>query len=237
MGKINLQEGDLVLCTVKSIEGTTVFVDIENIEGKVEGTIVTSEIAPGRIRNLRDYVVPNKKIVCKILRVESSGNLHLSLRRVTAKEKREVNDLWKKEKNLEATIKSISQNPEEVIKKLKEQGMLSEFLEKSKEDPKILERIMGKEEAEKLLKVLKEKKGKEVSVTKKFNLKCEASNGINIIKEILPDDTKYLAAGKYALIIKDTNYKDANAKIDKLLKEIEDKADKFDCDFELLKEK
>ena len=57
-----LEVGDIVLCTVDRIIGTTVFV---GIEGNGEGSIVTSEIAPGRIRNLRDYVVPKKKIVCK----------------------------------------------------------------------------------------------------------------------------------------------------------------------------
>ena len=50
-----METGDLVLCTVKTIDGTTVFVKIED-DG--EGTIVTSEIAPGRIRNLREYVIP-----------------------------------------------------------------------------------------------------------------------------------------------------------------------------------
>ena len=72
---------------MKRISGTTVFVSIED-DG--EGTIITSEIAPGRIRNLRDYVVPGKKIVCKILSIDKAGNIHLSLRRVTDKEKREV---------------------------------------------------------------------------------------------------------------------------------------------------
>ena len=81
-----IEEGDLVLCTVKRIVGTTVFVNIE--ENEKEATIITSEIAPGRIRNLRDYVVPGKKIICKILNIDKTGNVHLSLRRVTEKEKK-----------------------------------------------------------------------------------------------------------------------------------------------------
>ncbi len=80
-----MEEGDIVLCTVVKIERTTVFVKLE--DGK-EGTINTSEIAPGRIRNLRDYVVPDKKIVCKILSIDPKGNINLSLRRVTTKEKK-----------------------------------------------------------------------------------------------------------------------------------------------------
>ena len=93
---MELEEGDNVLCTVKRISGTTVFAHIED-DG--EGTIITSEIAPGRIRNLREYVVPGKKIVCKVLSIDKSGNIHLSLRRVSDKEKREVLDREKKEKS------------------------------------------------------------------------------------------------------------------------------------------
>jgi hypothetical protein len=56
----NFNENDIVLCTVDKIDGTTVFVILE--DGS-QGAIVTSEIAPGRIRNIREYVSPNKKMV------------------------------------------------------------------------------------------------------------------------------------------------------------------------------
>ena len=81
-------ENDLVVCKVINIVGTTVFVETED---GINGSIVVSEIAPGRIRNLRAYVVPNKLIVCKVLSV-GDRHLFLSLRRVKDKEKR--NDLW-----------------------------------------------------------------------------------------------------------------------------------------------
>ena len=86
----NFEEGDLVLCTVDRIVGTVVFVKIKSKDKEIEGSIVLSEIAPGRIRNLRDYVVPKKKIVCKILRIKGE-NIELSLRRVSQKERKEVN--------------------------------------------------------------------------------------------------------------------------------------------------
>ena len=86
-----LEEGQIVLCTVEKIVGTTVFVKIQE-DG--EGTLITSEISPGRIRNLRDYVVPGKKIVCKILHIRGN-RIHLSLRRVKQNEKKELLDkIW-----------------------------------------------------------------------------------------------------------------------------------------------
>ena len=100
----NLEEGQIVLCTVEKIVGTIVFVKLD--EHDTEGTITFSEISPGRIRNIRDYVVPGKKIACKILRMTSHG-IHLSLRRVKLKEKNELNEEIRKEKSSKAIIKTV----------------------------------------------------------------------------------------------------------------------------------
>ena len=218
---MDLEEGQVVLCTVIKIVGTTVFV---KIEGNGEATIITSEIAPGRIRNLRDYVVPNKKIVCKVLSIDKERSVHLSLRRVSAKERKEVLEQYSKEKSWVATLKTIVKDAEKVIEKIKKNHTLVDFFEKVKEMPELLEKLVSKEEAQKLLKIINEKKEKEVSVKREFQLKSEASDGIIKIKKILPEDTTYKAAGKYFLIIKDKNYKDANAKLNRLLEEIEKKA-------------
>src|SRR3989338_4467339 len=55
------EEGDLVLCTVTSVQFHSVFVDIDEY-GK-GGMIHISEIAPGRIRNIRDFVIEGEKII------------------------------------------------------------------------------------------------------------------------------------------------------------------------------
>ena len=72
MANEQIEEGQIVLCTVDKIVGTTVFVKIED---NGEGTITTSEISPGRIRNLRKYVIPGKKIVCKVLNTKNGTHL------------------------------------------------------------------------------------------------------------------------------------------------------------------
>ena len=218
---MDLEEGQVVMCTVEKIVGTTVFVQIED-DG--EGTIITSEIAPGRIRNLRDYVVPKKKIVCKVLRIDKGGHVDLSLRRVNSKEKKQVMEIQKKEKSLIATLKTITENSEEIIKKIKEKGGITDFFEEVKTRPEMLEKLMTKEAAEKLLKILNEKKEKEVSVKKEFHLKSEAGDGLTKIKGILPKEASYIAAGKFALNIKDKNYKDANHRVLEILQDIEKKA-------------
>ena len=123
---MEFEEGDIILCTVERISGTTVFVKIEDSKGR-EGTIITSEIAPGRIRNIRDYVVPGKKIACKILSI-NHNNLHLSLRRVTSKEKKEVMDKYEREKSCLSIIKSvIKEKAEDIAEEVKKTSSLSDF--------------------------------------------------------------------------------------------------------------
>ena len=79
-----LEQGDLVICAVDKIIGTVVFVKIEGPYDVKEGTIIFSEIAAGRIRNIRDYVKEGKKIVCKVLDINNEKcYIDLSLRRVS----------------------------------------------------------------------------------------------------------------------------------------------------------
>ena len=101
---MEFEVGDIVLCTVDKIAGTTVFV---NINGATEqGYISLSEIAPGRIRNIRDYVVPKKVIICKILKV-SGRTIELSLRRVTPKEQKTLREKSKLERSYKSILKTI----------------------------------------------------------------------------------------------------------------------------------
>src|SRR3989344_5637544 len=90
-----IKEDESALCTVTRIESAAVFVNIE--EYNQEGTITLSEISPGRIRNIREFVSIGKKIVCKVLR-KQGNHIELSLRRVSAKERDEILNRYKKEK-------------------------------------------------------------------------------------------------------------------------------------------
>ncbi len=71
------EEGELVLCNVTKIMPNSVFCRLE--EYGRQGMIHISEIAPGRIRNIRDYVVEGKFVVCKVLRIDQiRGYIDLS---------------------------------------------------------------------------------------------------------------------------------------------------------------
>jgi len=235
---IELQEGDLVLCTVIQIVKTTVFVKIEN---NGEGTIVTSEIAPGRIRNLRDYVIPGKRIVCKVLKIGNEGNIYLSLRRVSPKEHKEVMEIHEKERNSLSILRSVlKEKAEEVSEKIKKSSSLNDFLQNCKTNPKELEKYMLKEDADKVCKILQDKKEKKVEIKKEFKLSSKKPDGIKIIKETLAVcqgncEISYLAAGRYVIKMKSQDYKKANQETNSVLEKIEKLAKEKKAEFEVKK--
>ncbi len=235
-----LEEGQIVLCTVDKILGTTVFLKIED---NGEGTMTTSEISPGRIRNLRDYVVPGKKIVCKILGIRGH-KIYLSLRRVKQNEKKELLDKISKERSYKAILKTaLGKDESEItINKITQKYSIIDFFEELKKDPKILDKYAEKSEAEKILKILETKKDKPKEIKQIFNLSNQSSSGIITIKKILTDSCKetkcninYLAAGKYRLSIKGKDYKELKSAVNNTLNNIEKQAKKQHCEFQLQK--
>ena len=235
-----LQEGQLVLGTVEKIIGTTVFVKIEE-DG--EGTITLSEIAPGRIRNLRDYVIPGKRIVCKVLSIRERS-VYLSLRRVGINERKEFLQRVDREKANKAILKTVlgQEEADKLIREINETQNISDFFESIKEDSKILEKYMKKEQAEKIIKILESKKEKPKEIRQIFRLSSKASDGIIIVKSIVQESCKnyncsisYLAAGKYSLLIEGKDFKEIKGKINSILESIEKLAKKNHCEFSVEK--
>lgn len=219
-----LEEGDLVLCTVDRIEGTNVFV---NIEQDGQGIIMTSEIAPGRIRNIRDYVVPRKKIVCKVLRV-FENRVDLSLRRVTPKEQKEVMEHYKLERSYISILNTIlKEKAEETIKKIQNNEGLYDFFEEIKSNPKRLEEVMSKESAGKILEIINAQKQKKFEIKKEISLSTIKPNGLELIKEIFSNiknaEIKYISAGHYSLKAESSDIKNADNILKSIISEIEKK--------------
>jgi len=234
--ELGLEEGDIILCTVDRIVGTNVFVILEN--GK-EGTITFSEVAPGRIRNIRDYVVPKKKIVCKILRL-SGDRIDLSLRRVTQKEQKEVLEIHKQEKTYVSMLKSVlGDKTKEVVDKISKQERLYDFLQEAKTDPKNIEKIVGKQDAMKIMEIVNSQKKKKAILKKEILLTTSEPDGIKFIKELLGKisnaEVKYISAGKYSLRLESDDIKKADNEMKSVLENLEKQAKNNSAEFSILK--
>ena len=228
-----LEEGDLVICTVDRIAGTVVFVKLED---GGEGSIVLSEIAPGRIRNLREYVVPKKRIVCKVLRITDSGNLELSLRRVSQKEKKEMFEKEQLEKSCLSIIKNVvKRDYNEILSKIKNEMGIVNFFEEIKKDPELIKKYFSEEESAKILTCLKDNKPKNRIIKEEISLFSTKPDGVLLIKKILSKlkdvNIKYIAAGRYLLEIEAENLKEADKKLKNYILEIGKEAKKEGMEF------
>lgn len=236
----NLVEGGLALCTVEKIIGTTVFV---KIDGNGEGTITVSEIAPGRIRNLRDYVIPGKKIVGLVLS-KKGERIQLSLRRVGLNDKKDFLQKVEKERAYKAILRTVlgEEETEKIIKEIKENYSIAEFFDEIKENPKLLENYISKDSGDKILKILESKKEKLKEIKQIFRLSNKDSDGIKKVKEIIQNSCKnsvckinYLAAGKYSIAISGKDLKKIGTEIKATLDEIERQAKKTKSEFAIEK--
>ena len=234
-----MKEGDLVLCTVEKVTPTVTQVRL--LSGQ-EGTIVSSEIAPGRIKFLRQYVVPNKKVVCKILEI-SGSHIHLSLRRVSSKEKKEVMQFFKQEQTANTAFNQLLGENSEKIKQriLIDFKSLIEFVDKSRNDEKLISKYIPKECVKAFQRIIA-KKRKRSEIKQLIKIKCLEEDGINKIKSIFDFKNEnisiaYLSAGEFKLKLMVDDFKQGKKQMQDILEKIEEKAKKFHCEFSSKEEK
>ncbi len=230
------EEDSLVLCTVTNIQYHSVFVRLDEFGSS--GLIHISEISPGRIRNIRDYVVEGKKVVCKVLRIDrAKGHIDLSLRRVNDNQKRikinEIKQEQKAEKIVEQIAKNNNQQPKDLYIKLKEKvfkkydDLTSCFKEVVKKESLLQDLGISKDIADQLTEIIKvrfKEEGVEISGTLK--LKSFEPDGIEIIKKSLQDAEKtdkkvsilYAGGGSYKVHVKSDKYKNAEKILDTTIK-------------------
>ena len=230
------EEDELVLCTVANIQHHSVFATLDEYPGK-QGMLHISEVSPGRIRNIRDFVVEGKKIVCKVLKVnQEKGYIDLSLRRVNEMQRiKKMNDIKMEqmaEKIIELSAKELKINFEKLYNELKEiifkkyPDMRSCFTDASVNDGLLEEIGVQKKTSDILTEQIKSRiKPPEVIIGGELKLKSHAPNGIDIIKDALKKSEnkkeiiiKYLGGGRFSIEIISSDYKSA----EKLLKDLID---------------
>jgi len=100
--------GDLVIATVIRITDYGAYVRLDEYDK--EGLLHVSEVASRWVRNIRDYVREGQKVVLKVLRVKpDKGQVDLSRRRVTKRDKKEKLQLWKKDRKAESLLRTAAE--------------------------------------------------------------------------------------------------------------------------------
>ena len=229
-------ENELVFCEVTNIQHNSVFVDIEEY-GK-SGLIHISEIASGRIRDINDYVREGDRLVAKVIKIDmDKGHIDLSMRRVTAMQKKAKTNQRKQEQRAEKLLsdfaESINEYPQRVyldIKPTLETDFLYEAFQAVVEEDKPLKELGVPEEyADELEALVRDTiSRKTVKVGGHVSIQTYDPNGVKMVKEALQNaeavkenvDISYLGAGKYKIVIEDFNYKDAEKTLSEALDKI-----------------
>jgi translation initiation factor 2 alpha subunit (eIF-2alpha) len=227
-----MQEDELVLCVVEKVTNTVTFVRLP--DGR-EGTIISSEIAPGRIKFMRQYVFPDKRIVCKVLK-DTNDHVHLSLRRVNAKERDEVMQKFKQEQAMGHALKQIFGKDAEKIrgKILGQFKDFSSFITAVREDETLLGAYVPLEKLDDLKRIV-HKRRKSYELKRHIHLTCLEDDGVLRIKKVLAIQDKdvnitYLAAGEFSLCITVEDLKEGKKKAMELEERITQEAKKYSCE-------
>jgi translation initiation factor 2 subunit 1 len=235
--------GDLVVATVVRITVYGAYAELDEY-GK-EGLLHISEVSSSWVRNIRNFVREGQKVVLKVLRVNpEKGQVDLSLRRVTKREKKEKILSWKKDRKADSMLRSASEKLniplEQVYEKAgslieKEFGEIHEGLEKTaKEGAGFLLKLGVPENMALVLdEIAKEKiKISTVNIKGILEIQCTKPNGANLIKDALLSAQKVdeiegievqvyvVAPPKYRVVVSAEDYKRAES----VLKKVTEKA-------------
>jgi translation initiation factor 2 subunit 1 len=235
------EEDELVVCTVTGIQPHCVFARLDEYDKS--GLIHISEIAPGRVRNIREHVGEGKKIVCKILRIDKErGHIDLSLRRVNEGQKRAKLNSMKQETLAEKIVEHVAHK-----QKLKVEDLYNAVTDKVFEkypllfdcfrevaDSKVNLVDLGVEKgiADELTAQIKDRLvAVEVSLKGTLTIHTTAPNGVELIREALglaqktdkTLDIRYLGNGMHMMSATGADFKS----VEKILRTAADAAIEF----------
>jgi len=229
--------GDLIIATIENVTDYGAYARLD--EYNKRGLLHVSEISSSWIRNIRDFVRENQKMVLKVLRVDTEkSHIDLSLRRVTKRERIEKIKSWKKERKAEALLRGVAEKlgvpVEEVYQKagdlVEENFGLYEGFEKAAQGTEALTKIGVPEDiAKAFAEVSAERiRVKLVKVKGTIELRCIKPNGVKCIQDAFFDAKKaekakdaevkfyVIAAPKYSVEVSAENWKRAEEVLQKV---------------------
>jgi len=239
------ETGEMVVATVTRLESYGAYVALDEYDNK-EALLHISEISSRWVRNIRNHVRENQKVVLQVLRVDpSKGQVDLSLRRVNKDDRRKKIEQWKKTRKAETLLKlaatELKMTPndlfDEISPKLNEANVsLYDTLEQTaKKGITILTDLGIKEKtSESLASVAKDKiivKG--VTIQGVFEVTAMGSRGVEEIKDVfhtikdLGEETEStislytLGSPKYRVEVTAEDYKKAELALDRVVKQAE----------------
>jgi translation initiation factor 2 subunit 1 len=225
------EPGDLVIATIENVTDYGAYAKLDEYDKR--GLLHVSEISSSWIRNIRDFVRENQKMVLKVLRVDPvKGHVDLSLRRVTKRERIEKIKSWKKERKADALLRGVAEKvgltADEVYEKAglpldEKYGLYEGFEKLVKDGPEVLTKLGVSEELANVFAQVAEERIrlKMVKVRGTLEIRCMKPNGVRCVQDAFAVARKsekardakiefaVIAAPKYSLEVSADNWKRA----------------------------
>jgi translation initiation factor 2 subunit 1 len=197
------EPGELVIGTVKNIFNQGAFIDLDEYPGK-RGMLHLTEISLKWVRNIRDYVKEEQKVVLLVLRTDPSrGHIDLSLRRVNdAQRKQKLQQVKQRQRAAKlielvaADVKmDVGKAQEAVAKALSGYESVYAGLEAIAADHSVADKLALEEKVRKKLLelVVKSIKPPAVEIIGFVELRSFESDGVTAVKGALAEIRKHKA--------------------------------------------
>ena len=231
-------EGELIVGTVYKVVNYGAFANLEEYAGK-EAFIHISEVSSGWVKNIRDHVRENQKIVARVLRVNpKKGHVDASLKRIREDQRTKKIQQWKieqkAEKFLELAAKSLDKDLDTAYDEVGYELMdifgdiYGAFESASEEGAETLtEEGISQEWADAITEIaVKNIQPPEVHISGYVDIKNYNPDGVEVIKKALMAaeaeniEVQCVGAPRYRITVTSTDYLVA----EKQLKEAAEKA-------------
>ncbi len=235
---------ELVVTKVKKILEDGAYVDLLEYPGK-EGFVHITKVASKWVKNIRRHISEGDIKVGLVEYVDPERNIiNISYRKVNSQMEKEKLEEYKREKRADKMFERICEvlgvdfiesYKKIAIPLIEEYGDLYSVFEALAYDEEVPLEEPWLSEFKKMAETIKPK---EIDLKVEVKLKIPRGDGINVIKELFENlikkgyDVKYIAAPKYMVKFKTSDYKEGENKIKKDMSEFEKKVKKYDGRFE-----
>jgi len=231
---------ELVMCTIKKVFAQGAFASLDEYEGK-EGMVHLSEVASGWVKNIRDHVRENQKVVCRVLSVDpKKQHIDLSIRRVKDSERRwktqRVKLNQRAEKLLELAASKLGKNLDQAYQEIgfdlqDKFGDLYSAMEAASGDINSIKAIVGEEWANMIGSVASQTfQPPSCRVIGYVELSSSAPDGVEVIKSAMINartsakdenvdvDIYYVGSPRYRIEVTAPSYKAAENSMQKAVR-------------------
>ncbi|MBW9140433.1 MAG: translation initiation factor IF-2 subunit alpha [Candidatus Aramenus sp.] len=251
------REGDVLIATVKQIFDYGAYVTLDEYGG-LQAFLPWSEISTRWVKNIRDVIKEDRKVVVKVIRIDRrKGTVDVSLKKVNDDEKRKKNLEWKKlqkiDKILEIVSKKLGKTEkeawEQVAWKLEDKyGDVFEALQRSsREGEKVLldagvPEVWVKPLMEEATKHVEEKKYKESQVVvAKTNDPYGVEKIRKLFSEAVPKEDGVsvkiysIGAPRYRIDVVGTDPKELSRLLEEVIDNLKEKSKEIGIEFSVAK--